>query len=99
MSQSTVGFKKPLSIPDRCSVCRGRGVVMGVFHELDCAGCDGVGWLPSAGRDLTVELGRMLTKLCAHNRVLEMRIEQVGGAERDYKDSPRDGARGHFTGD
>ncbi|SDS20646.1 hypothetical protein SAMN05216421_1097 [Halopseudomonas xinjiangensis] len=99
MKRSGPDLMQQVTMPERCETCKGRGVVLGVFHELDCQPCEGIGWLPSAGRDLAVELGRMLTKLYAHNRLLQAQMPQPAGAERDYQASPRDGARGHYTGD
>ena len=99
MKRSGPDLMQKVTMPERCDTCKGRGVVLGVFHELDCTACDGIGWLPSAGRDLTVELGRMLTKLYAHNRVLAAQLPPSPGVERDYQASRRDGVRGHYTGD
>ncbi|PBK05921.1 hypothetical protein CNQ84_00640 [Pseudomonas abyssi] len=85
--------------PEVCKACNGKGTTLGVFHELDCVPCDGVGWLPMAGQDLTQQLGRYLTRQIATANVLRAAAASGQGAERDYQDSRRDGVRGHYTGD
>ncbi len=85
--------------PEVCKACNGKGTTMGIFHQLDCMACDGVGWLPVAGQDLTQQLGRYLTRQIAEANVLRFAAASGQGAERDYQDSRRDGVRGHYTGD
>lgn len=89
-------------LPDVCQACKGRGTKAGIFHQLDCVDCDGVGWLPMAGQDITRQLGRCLSKQISLTNALQLLAQREAGpvgAERDYQPSPRDGARGHYTGD
>lgn len=88
--------------PTLCAQCRGSGTKMGVFHELDCMTCEGVGWVPGEGQDLLRQLGRDLTRQSRRVNILQTYVDSLPkdrGPERDYQDSPRDGVRGHFTGD
>ncbi|QJD58183.1 hypothetical protein HG264_04250 [Pseudomonas sp. gcc21] len=99
MKRSGPDFIQPLRMPCRCHECKGKGLTRGLFHELDCVTCAGVGWLPSAGQDITIELGRMLTHTLERARQLERAGQHASGPERDYQDTGRGGHRGHWTGD
>lgn len=93
---------KATGLPDVCDVCQGRGTTKGLFHDLDCIECDGVGWQPMAGQEITRQLGRCLSKQIALTRVLQQLADgqdKPVGAEKHYQSSPRDGVRGHYTGD
>ena len=93
---------KATGLPDMCGVCKGKGTTPGVFHDLDCTACDGIGWHPMAEQDITRQLGRCLSKQLSLTKVLQALVEQQDrpvGAERHYQPSPRDGVRGHYTGD
>lgn len=88
--------------PEVCKACNGKGTTMGIFHQLDCISCDGIGWLPVAGQDLAQQLGRQLTRQIARANILQALVQSRGGAqgaERDYQPSRRDGVLGHYTGD
>jgi len=51
-----------------CPSCAGKGVIKGVFHELDCIGCHSSGFVhaqtmgPLLMEDLVVQLGRMVRR-------------------------------------
>jgi len=89
--------KKALPPLDPCTACDNSGVVPGVFHELDCAVCDGVGWLPVAGVDITQHLGRSMAKMIKMNRIL--RATSAQGEVEYHPQSGRAGVRGNFVGD
>ncbi|WP_274643399.1 hypothetical protein [Pseudomonas serbica] len=51
-----------------CPSCAGKGIIKGVFHELDCIGCHSSGFVhaqtlePLFIEDLVVQLGRMVRR-------------------------------------
>src|SRR5690606_21702085 len=84
--------------PIICKQCGGTGKTTGVCMELTCLECDGVGWLPTPGQDLTLQLGKALTSARRMVRLLQAQLPPTD--ERAlYQSSKRDGVRGHFTGD
>jgi len=89
--------KKALPPLDPCQGCDNSGVVPGVFHELDCAACDGVGWLPVAGVDITQHLGRSMAKTIKMNRILREALPEK--VVEYHTESGRAGLRGNWTGD
>jgi len=97
LSKSGPDFVKTLPRLDRCQQCRGKGVVSGVFYQLDCMDCDGVGWLPVAGIDLTKQLGRALAAALKVNA--ELRKNSSGSGSQYHPESNRAGLRGNFVGD
>lgn len=99
MKRSGPDLKRRLPEPERCSTCKGAGVNMGIFHEIECQDCIGIGWLPVAGADLTQQLGAALTKTYALNRLMSARLEEFSGPQAQYQDNKKDGHRGHYTGD
>lgn len=99
MDKSVPGFTKELALPEPCAACGGRGVVQGVFYELDCMECDAVGWLPVAGADLTTQLGRLLTRVMRENRLLRANLPAKDMSQHVYPETGRGGLRGNWTGD
>lgn len=51
-----------------CPSCAGKGMIKGVFHELDCIGCHSSGFVhaqtlePLLIEDLVVQLGRLVRR-------------------------------------
>lgn len=51
-----------------CPSCVGKGLIKGMFHELDCIGCHSSGFVhaqtlePLLMEDLVVQLGRMVRR-------------------------------------
>jgi len=90
-------IRKALPPLEPCTDCDTSGLVSGLFHEMDCAACDGVGWLPVAGIDITQHLGRSLAKLVRMNRILREAVPQ--GEAEHHPQSGRAGVRGNFVGD
>lgn len=97
MSRSRTDLNQTVPTLDQCKACQGRGVVVGVFHELDCLPCDGIGWLPLAGSDLAQVLGRTLTRMINLNKVLQAANGEP--AQQYYVESGRAGLRGNYVGD
>ncbi|MEG0969171.1 MAG: hypothetical protein RSG92_27785 [Pseudomonas sp.] len=97
-------FKKHMIRLAECPACQGRGVVQGVFHELDCDACSASGWidgwtlkaLPLA--QLATQLGMNLR--AAHRQINELKQPRATGPEAQYTGSNRRGGGGaNFTGD
>lgn len=89
----------------QCSVCKGRTVVKGVFHELYCVQCNGSGWVEAeTGASLPLEvlvsqLGLMLHQ-AMRNLELARRIQELSGPASIYEQNNRRGAGGtNYTGD
>ncbi|MGF0241235.1 hypothetical protein ACQR3P_18460 [Rhodococcus sp. IEGM1300] len=88
----------------RCSACRGRAVIKGVFHELACVQCNASGWVAAeTGEALPLEV--LVTQLSIRLQAVEHQIAQFNrfkpaGTEAQYERNNRRGAGGtNFTGD
>ena len=88
----------------KCSTCRGRAVVSGVFHDLACVRCNASGWVTAeTGEALPLEV--LVTQLSIRLQAAEHQIAQFNcfkpaGAEAQYEQNNRRGAGGsNFTGD
>lgn len=88
--------RQGVTVPHKCSACDGQGATPGIFYRLECMECHGVGWLPATG-DLARELGAALTR--ALHQIDQLRRLLPPEEQAAYHDSPRDGLRGHYTGD
>lgn len=95
-------FRKAMKPLRGCYDCRGSGLRLGMFHEMECATCNASGWvcaetgeaLPLA--DLVLQLNM---KLRAMERGLAI-ADQQSGAQRQYEQNNRRGAGGtNYTGD
>lgn len=85
-----------------CPSCAGRGLIRGVFHQIECIGCHATGLVNAETleaiplQDLVVLLGTMLRK--ARNVVTGPSAPV--GAEAQYNQNNRRGAGGsNYTGD
>ena len=56
----------------RCEVCQGQGVIKGIFHVMDCAGCNGAGLIDRATNQ-ALSLEQMVQQL-------RVRLNQIGRA-------------------
>jgi hypothetical protein len=89
----------------RCTTCRGRAVVKGVFHDLACIQCNASGWVSAdTGEALPLEV--LVTQLSIRLQAADHQIEQLKRPERmsgpasQYEHNNRRGAGGsNFTGD
>ena len=94
----------------RCEVCQGQGVITGIFHVMDCAGCNGSGLIDRATNEALspeVMVQQLRVRLNRANRQVEQHREQleraglvpVTGPAADYQGNNKKGAGGaHFTG-
>ncbi|MBS3185384.1 hypothetical protein JIQ88_10220 [Pseudomonas sp. PCH44] len=96
---------KPIDLK-HCQVCKGKAVVMGVFHELPCAACNASGWVSAeTGEALPLEV--LVTQLGMLLNIYQQRLIASGqalrkawGAEQHYQEGNRLGAGGtNYTGD
>lgn len=95
----------------RCEVCQGQGVISGVFHLMECAGCNGAGLIDrTSNKALSHEqmVQQLRVRLNRANRQIDQQHEQleraglmsVSGPAADYQGNNKKGAGGaHFTGD
>ena len=95
----------------RCEVCQGQGVIKGIFHVMDCAGCNGAGLIDRATNEALSAaqmVQQLRVRLNRSNRVIERQQEQleraglvpIAGPAADYQGCNKKGAGGaHFTGD
>ena len=95
----------------RCEVCQGQGVIKGIFHVMDCAGCNGAGLIERAtNQALSAEqmVQQLRVRLNRANRQVEQQKKQleaaglvpVTGPAADYQGNNKRGAGGaHLTGD
>lgn len=97
-------FKKQMIKLAECPSCQGRGVVQGVFYELDCDVCCASGWIdPWTNRAMPVEA--LAAQLGMNLRAAKKQIEQLkspraAGPEAAYQEGNRLGAGGsNYTGD
>lgn len=95
----------------RCEVCQERGTIKGIFHVMECAGCNGGGLFDlSTGQalnhqklvqQLRIRLDRATRQVEQQHKQLEAAgLVPVTGPAADYQGNNRKGANGaHFAGD
>ena len=97
-------FKRRMIKLAECPSCNGRGVVQGVFHELDCEACDASGWI-DRWTNQKMPLGELAAQLGMNLRAALKQVEQLKnpratGPEATYRGSNWRGAGGtNYTGD
>lgn len=89
-----------------CSICKGKAVTKGVFHDLPCIECHASGWVSAeTGEPLPVEilvaqLGLMLNIYQQRIIAFGSRINQQSGEQQQYNENNRRGPGAtNFTGD
>lgn len=93
----------------RCEICKGKGVIQGIFHRMECAGCHGAGLVhESTGEALepAVMVGQLRQRLGGVEGVIEQQRQQLereglAGAAKDYvgQNNKRHRGGGNWTGD
>lgn len=87
----------------QCPACRGKAVIKGVFHDLDCAQCNASGWVDAVGQALPLE--ELVTQLsirlqAADHQLAHFRKLSRYGAQQQYEQNNRRGVGGtNYTGD
>lgn len=95
---------------ERCEVCQGRGQIRGVFHLMECAGCNGGGLVLPSGEaldypKLVEQLRLRLARSGSARRHLQGVLEKAGmwplvGPADDYRANNGRGVLGaHRAGD
>ncbi len=95
---------------ERCEVCQGRGQIRGVFHLMECAGCNGGGLVLPSGEaleypKLVEQLRLRLAQSGRARREMQAALERaglwpMGGPAGDYRGTNQRGVFGaHRSGD
>lgn len=85
-----------------CPSCAGKGIIQGVFHQLDCIGCHASGLVHAITlealpmEDLVVQLG-MLLRRERHLATLAPAAKDI--AEQYQQNNSRGAGRSSFKGD
>nr|WP_178117776.1 hypothetical protein [Pseudomonas sp. R5(2019)] len=89
----------------QCPACRGKAVIKGVFHELECVQCNASGWV-AAGTGEALEERELVTQLSLMLQAAQRQIDALKrpapatGIEQHYERNNRLGAGGsNYTGD
>lgn len=96
-------FKREQIQVERCRPCRGSGTVEGVFYQLPCQDCGGVGWVARgmtgvSMHDLAWALGQRANK--AENELSErIRISIIADKKGDEWNNKKGPCGSHFRGD
>jgi len=86
---------KPIS---RCVTCHGRGVVKPLFYEVECAACDGAGFVDEAtGESLGKDDAPF--QLRAYIARLESQVATLQRKQPTQENNRRGAGFSHFTGD
>lgn len=93
----------------RCEICLGKRFIQGIFHRMECAGCNGAGLVhESTGEALesVVMVGQLIQRLGGVEGVIEQQRQQLerkglAGAAKDYagQNNKRHRGGGNWTGD
>lgn len=96
-------FRRELKPLMECSICRGAGITMGIFHQIDCSACNASGWVcRSTGNAVPLEelVPQLSMKLRNTSAELARAKQAQGGAHEQYEHNNRRGAgASNFTGD
>ena len=95
-------FRKVMKPLRACYDCRGRGLFIGMFHEMECATCNASGWV-CAETGEALPLADLVLHLSMKVRALERDLAMVdhqSGPQQQYEQNNRLGAGGsNYTGD
>lgn len=91
----------------RCEVCQGKGFIQGIFHRMECAGCNGGRFIdaltnqPLAYPDLVAEQRDRLVRAERELEQLRVRLGRHAGPAGDYVGQSNKHHRGggNWTGD
>lgn len=91
---------------ERCEICRGTGFIRGIFHTMECAGCNGGGFVQPDGAALDYpalvkQLRLRLTDAVHGMERQQALLERAGlqGRPGDSGAMARRGGRSNWTGD
>ncbi len=83
---------------ERCPACRSTGIYQGLHHEMDCATCEGAGWVVAGTGEVIPEDRRALT-LCRKIREMELQSRAAAAPPREVWNNRRGPHGSHRTGD
>lgn len=96
---------------ERCEICQGAGRIRGIFHRMECAGCNGGGFVTPEGKPLEYpalveQLRLRLARSGNERRMMQAALERAGlwplaGPGDDYvgRNNRRGVGGGNMTGD
>jgi hypothetical protein len=85
-----------------CPSCAGKGIIQGVFHQLDCVGCHASGQVhaitlePLPVEDLVVQLGMLLRR---ERHLATLPPVETDTVEQYQQSNSRGAGRSSFKGD
>ncbi|BFT62352.1 hypothetical protein [Pseudomonas moorei] len=85
-----------------CPSCAGKGIIQGVFHQLDCIGCHASGLVhaetlePLLLEDLVVQLGMLLRR---ERFMTKVKAAATGIVAQYQQSNSRGAGRSSFKGD
>ena len=97
-------FKKEVIPLAPCAACKGKAVINGMFHELDCIQCHASGWV-RLDNGQALELQELVTQLGFNLRIACQQIvhrvtRSPTGVSEYYEQNNRRGPGAtNFTGD
>lgn len=98
-------FRRTLIPLEHCKSCKGKAVIQGLFHHLDCIDCHASGWVRADGgeplslQDLVTQLSFNLNAAQDMFLAIKSDLKPVGLLNY-YDQNNRRGAGGtNFTGD
>lgn len=97
-------FRKQMKPLRECYDCRGNGLRLGMFHELECTTCNASGWV-CAETGMALPLAEMVLQLNMRLRAMTRDLDvalagPTSGAQQQYEQNNRRGAGGsNYTGD
>lgn len=95
----------------RCEICQESGFIKGIFHDMECAGCNGAGMFDQKTgsalshqllvHQLRIRLDQASRRMAQQQKQLEAAgLVPITGPAADYQGNNKKGAGGaHFTGD
>lgn len=91
----------------RCEVCQGKGWIRGIFHRMECAACNGGGFIDAATNqalsysDLVAEQRQRLSLAEQEIKRLGGKVLAAGGPAGDYagRNNRHHRGGGNWTGD
>lgn len=85
-----------------CPSCAGKGIIQGVFHQLDCIGCHASGLVhaitlePLPVEDMVVQLGMLLRR---ERHLATLALAANDTVEQYQQSNSRGAGRASFKGD
>lgn len=96
-------FKKELVPVQRCRTCMSKGVVEGIFYQLPCEDCKGIGWVAQPGHEASLEeiaraLGAKVNKV-ESDLAERIRISVIADKSDSEWNNKKGPGGSHYRGD